>query len=179
MESKGKIVSILSDSLVITLEGANRQEIEALEKDTDYRIELVKWSDIRSLNANKYFHVLCDKLRQKNKVSMAYQKNDLITSYGQIDYIDGQEIIFKSNIPEDKLWEYEEPHLLRIRTKEENGQLVFFYRVYRGSHTYNSKEMALLIDGTVQECKDKGIETLPPVELKRMLERWGHGKHTN
>jgi hypothetical protein len=32
--------------------------------------------------------------------------------------------------------------------------------------------MSILIDGTVQEAKDIGIETIPPAELQRMMERW-------
>ena len=33
--------------------------------------------------------------------------------------------------------------------------------------------MSQLIDGVVQECKDGGIETLTPEELKSMLNEWG------
>ena len=36
----------------------------------------------------------------------------------------------------------------------------------RGSHTYDSKEMSRLIDGTVSEAKELGIETMPLDELK-------------
>ena len=40
----------------------------------------------------------------------------------------------------------------------------------RGSSTYNTEEMAHLIDGLVSECKEVGIETATPEELSRMLE---------
>ena len=45
--------------------------------------------------------------------------------------------------------------------------------VMRGSHTYNTKEMSRLIEGTVQEAKALGIETATPEEIRRMEERWG------
>lgn len=32
--------------------------------------------------------------------------------------------------------------------------------------------MSVLIDGTVADAKDLGIETLPPAELQAMKERW-------
>ena len=48
-----------------------------------------------------------------------------------------------------------------------------FYKIYRGSHTYDTKEMSVLIDGTVADAKELGIETLPPAELQAMKERWG------
>ena len=44
---------------------------------------------------------------------------------------------------------------------------------YYGSHTYDTEEMSRLIDGVVTECRELGIETLPPDELKRMKEQWG------
>jgi hypothetical protein len=40
----------------------------------------------------------------------------------------------------------------------------------RGTHTYNSKEMSLIIDSVVMEAKELGIETLPPEVLARMRE---------
>lgn len=49
------------------------------------------------------------------------------------------------------------------------------YRVYlllRGSHTYNTQEMSRLIDGTIQDAKEQGIETATPDELRRMKEQW-------
>ena len=49
------------------------------------------------------------------------------------------------------------------------------YRVYlllRGSHTYNTEEMSILIDGTVQDAKEQGIETATPDELERMKQQW-------
>jgi hypothetical protein len=33
--------------------------------------------------------------------------------------------------------------------------------------------MAHLIDGVVDECKEVGIETLPPDELARLKTEWG------
>ena len=47
-------------------------------------------------------------------------------------------------------------------------------RAYYGSSTYNTKQMSRLIDSIVQDCKDLGIETLPPEKLAAMKEEWGH-----
>lgn len=47
-----------------------------------------------------------------------------------------------------------------------------FYRLMRGSHTYDSREMSELIKGTIQEAEDLGIETLTPRELEQMLGKW-------
>jgi hypothetical protein len=46
-------------------------------------------------------------------------------------------------------------------------------QVYYGSSTYDTKEMARLIDGVVSECHEVGIETMTPGEIASMNEEWG------
>ena len=45
-------------------------------------------------------------------------------------------------------------------------------RVYYGSSSYDSKQMARLIENIVQEAKQLNIETLTPDELERMVSAW-------
>ena len=110
---------------------------------------------------------------------MARCKNQLIADYGQIEYIDEQPMIYKTNAPEEYMMELETIHTKCVKVTEENGKDVYFYRIYRGSHTYNSAEMAKLIEGTVQECKAQDIETATPDELAKMQALWSerYGKH--
>ena len=137
------------------------------------RIKITEYKEKRSLDANAYFHVLCDKLRHKLKMSMARCKNHLIADYGQIMYLeDSIPLIYKTNAPPEYIAELEEPHLLLVKTEVEKGKEVYFYRMYRGSHTYNTKEMSQLIDGTIEECKAQGIETMTPAQIERMLTAW-------
>ena len=146
---------------------------EELHKLKDVDIDIKKHSEKRSLDSNAYFHVLCDKLRRKMGISMARMKNELISSYGQIEYIDDEmPLIYKTNAPEEYMIEREEVHTKLIKVKKENGRPIYFYRIYRGSHTYTSAEMSSLIEGTVQEAKEQGIETLTPAEIAHMNELW-------
>lgn len=43
---------------------------------------------------------------------------------------------------------------------------------YYGSSSFNSKQMARLIDGVVQDCKAYGIETKSQKEIDSLLESW-------
>ena len=43
---------------------------------------------------------------------------------------------------------------------------------YYGSSSFNSKQMARLIDGVVQDCKPYGIETKPQAEIDSLLKEW-------
>ena len=130
----------------------------------DLKIKVVRaTTKPRSLDANAYFHVLCDKLRQKLGVSMAYMKNMLITSYGQIEYIsEGQALIYKTNAPVEYIQELEAAHMKFIKQGDDGA---YWYKVYRGSHTYDTQEMHKLLEGTISEAKEQGIETKTPDEI--------------
>ena len=127
----------------------------------------------RSLDSNAYFHVLCDKLRQKLNISMARCKNHLIADYGQFEYIGDEPMVYKTNAPDDYMMELETLHSKCIKVAKENGKDVYFYRIYRGSHTYNTEEMSKLIRGTAEECQLQGIEVATPDEIAKMQELWG------
>ena len=43
---------------------------------------------------------------------------------------------------------------------------------YYGSSSFNSKQMARLIDGVIQDCKTYGIETKPQAEINSLLKEW-------
>ena len=153
----------------------NLDGIESLD-GKDLKIKVTKVTNPRSLDANAYFHVLCDKLRQKLGLSMAHMKNVLITSYGQIEYIsEGQALIYKTNAPTEYIQELEEAHMKFMKVGEDGA---YWYKVYRGSHTYDSHEMHILLEGTIQEAKDQGIETKTPDEIRHMEELWqSHERH--
>lgn len=160
-----------ANTLVMYLMQADREKIWDLTEH--------KENKKRSLDSNAYFHVLCDKLRQKLNISMARCKNHLIADYGQIEYIDEEPMIYKTNAPEDYMMELETIHTKCVKVSEENGHPIFFYRIYRGTSTYNTEEMAKLIKGTVEECKAQDIETATPEEIAHMQALWEqkYGKH--
>jgi len=131
-------------------------------------IQIKRKNEKRSLNSNSYFHVLCDKLRKRLGISMACCKNMLITSYGEPQYVDGHPATIKTNIPPDWMEEQELMHCDPIPSEGDEWS----YLLYRGSHTYDSEEMNRLIEGTINECKEQGIETATPDELARMAALW-------
>lgn len=162
---QGRIDVVTGRKVTLTLDA----EITYKENDiVDVDIKLHK--DKRSLSANAYFHKLIDMYRQALKVGFSECKNDLITQYGQIAYMGGQQIVIKTNIPADKMRTSEVLHCLCVKADTEEGTDVYFYRVYRGTHTYNSQEMAQLIDGTIREIKANApeIQTMTPAELMRL-----------
>ena len=142
-------------------------------KGSDLSLNWTLFKERRSLNANAYFHVLVERLSDKIGISKIRAKNMMLERYGQKLYLqDGDIAVIKTNIPPEVAYEDPINHLSPIASKTENDKDVTFYTILRGSHTYNMSEMSYLINGVVSECKDQGIETLPPEELERMIEKW-------
>lgn len=179
MDFTGRICEVSRDYITKKpmLKFLVNEEPNGIEKlnDKDLKIKVVKCTNPRSLNANAYFHVLCDKLRIELGVSMAHMKNMLITSYGQIEYIEDQALIYKTNAPVEYIQELEEAHMKFLKQGEDGA---YWYRVYRGSHTYDTKEMSQLLEGTIQEAKAQGIETKTPDEIARLVSLWGQEGET-
>lgn len=180
MECKAKIQNIsrgLKGGYIVAFEVNARLDDIARYEDQDLTIGIKKYREKRSLNANAYFHVLVGKIAEVIGRSVSYVKNDLIASAGFIEMVGQEPAIIKTNIEPEQMMEQEILHTKVCKVDvSDNGELVFFYKVYRGSHTYNTKEMARLIDLTVQQAKDLDIETLPPYELERMKEEWNGQK---
>lgn len=143
------------------------------DKEALYDLSEHKEVKPRSLSANNYFHALITKIADSLRISKTEVHNLMIARYGQPDYIDDQIIYFilPDKIDANRL---EGVHLKATsKTKVlDNGDLNRVYIVMRGSHTYNSREMAILIDGVISEAEQLGIDTITTTEKDKMLERW-------
>lgn len=147
-----------------------KSEYDKLRSYDKLKIKAVRYTQRRSLDANAYFHVLVGKIADALTISKAKAKNVLICKYGQPQLLpDGSIMVYKTNAPEEFMWEQESIHAIPVKYEEK----ATFYKIYRGSHIYDTKEMSVLIDGTVADAKELGIETVTPTELAEMKERWG------
>lgn len=168
---KGRLLDISKD--ILTKKFTVRFAVDDIGnldelQDLDLDISAKKYSEKRSLSANSYFHVLVGKIAEKLTISKAKAKNILICKYGQPEMVDGSPMIYKTNAPVEYMEELESIHTIPVKF-EENAT---FYKVYRGSSTYNSVEMNRLIEGTVADAKELGIETLTPEEIAKMMAIW-------
>ena len=136
----------------------------------------------RSLSANNYFHALCSDIAEKLRISQNEVHNQMIARYGYPEFLDDKIVYFimPDTIDVNKL---EGVHLKATSNTQvlDNGDLNRVYIVMRGSHTYNSVEMARLIDGVISEAVDLGIPTITVTEKDKMLEQWGkaYEKHNS
>ncbi|MBR3280135.1 MAG: hypothetical protein IKG01_14720 [Lachnospiraceae bacterium] len=140
-------------------------------------ISFKRYRQKRSLDANSYFHVLVGKIAEAVGTSLTEVKNHLLAEYGQHEIISDQLVpmIVRDTVDWQKL---ETVHLKPTSATRvlDDGKLYRVYYLMRGSHTFDTAEMARLIDGTVEEAKALGIETATPEEIAHMKELW-HEKH--
>lgn len=95
----------------------------------------------------------------------------MIERYGQEEHFpDGGVFIFQSAIPEHIMLESVNPHVWLCPAPE--GETGTWYKLLRGVRTYNTKEMSILIDGTVQEAKEQGLRIKASREIEEMLKNW-------
>lgn len=155
--------------------GMNRKCRVTLELDADFRegyekfkateleISIKKYRKRRSLDANAYFHLLVNEIAMAQGLSDEEVKCQLVIDYGTIARDeDGNMVGFKlpAGVDVDEIY----PYTRLFKQVEENGRLFNCYLVYKRTHLMDTAEMAHLIDGTIYEAKNLGIDTDTPEE---------------
>lgn len=138
----------------------------------DVEWDIKKHRKKRSLDANGYYWKLVTEIAEATKVSKNEVHNVLLRRYGQAQGIDGR--LVTVYIPDTEkaakqALMAEDYHIkptsyVQVGSK---GQVFRQYIMLRGSRTYDSREMATLIDGAISEAEQLGIQTLTPAELER------------
>lgn len=146
--------------------------------DEDDRVfDIVIHREKRSLNSNGYYWSLLTQVANKQRISKTRLHNDMLRHYGQTMLIDERPVCVMlpdTDEAEETAWESDTVHLKPTSAVVvgKNNKTYRQYVMLRGSSSYDSAEMAVLISGIVQEAQQLGIQTLTPDELAemRMLE---------
>ena len=156
--------------------------VESLEKlmkliGSAIRLDIVKWREKRSSDANAYYWCLLSEFADVIRFSKPYAHNYMLRRYGQREIVDGRllYVILPDGDNGSRIADEAETYHIVPTSEVKFGTDGTAFRTYimlRGSHTYDTNEMSKLIDGLVSECKEQGIETLPPEELERMMQAY-------
>ena len=133
------------------------------DQDRDKVFEIKEHREKRSLNANAYAWSLIGKIADALRTNKDEVYLDMLKRYGQSELVS-----VLSSIDVQGYFKYFEP----IGTATLQGKEFTHYRIFKGSSEYDTREMAILIDGIVSEAKELDIETLPPAEVERLKEMW-------
>lgn len=126
-------------------------------------VKIDKYREKRSLNANAYAWKLLTEIGNVLRISKEDAYFKMLKEYGQSELIS-----VKANIPITEYVKYCE----EAGESTLNGTLFKHYRVYKGSSDFDKREMAVFIDGIVQEAKDLDIDTRTPEEIAKLKSLW-------
>lgn len=126
----------------------------------------------RSLEANAYLWVLVTEIAAKIRASKEEVYEQMIQRYAPPKWDDKNDRPITLTVKAEVDMGCIDGHYKLIRT---DGNWAA-YMALKGSSEMESREMSVLIDGVVSECKDLGIETMTPAELAGLVENWGQ-KH--
>lgn len=188
MEFTGKIKSLAKDlvtekwNLQVEL-NEDAYEASELIRCDKLDVRLKQHKDKRSLDANAYYWVLLTKLAKVHGWTNDEAHNRLLRRYGQIERVDGNLIaVYLPDTEEtekdvlNKVEYHLKPLPNTVVTRDREIKRV--YILLRGSSTYNTEEMARMISGLIQDCRESDIpdsEIMTPFEKQKLLEQYGIG----
>lgn len=142
------------------------KQIETIvgEFNPNNEYELKPYKQKRSLSANAYLWVLADKLADKLRTTKEEIYKIAVAQVGVFEEI-------KVTSPEagkrfKRIWQQ---NGLGWLTKTIDDTTIL---AYYGSSTYDSKQLARVIDYLQEECVQQNIEVRPQWEVDAMLKEW-------
>lgn len=154
---------LLHISIPMKYKNAVQTILDSFTAGNEYEIK--QYRQKRSLSANAYAWVLMDMLADKLHSTKEEVYRQAISHVGVFEEI-------KIENPEalkrfKRIWRANGEGWL-TKTLDEKTVLAYY-----GSSTYDTKQMARLIDYVQDECKEQGIEIRPQWEVDSMLKEWG------
>lgn len=164
-ETRKAKISLLLDTKELEI-------VEQLKNENKLNIELKKYRQKRSLDANNYFWKLLQEICELAEIDTIEEYKRRVKELG----IFRRFRIETDNVSTfEKMWTSQGiAWFCEIFDTEIIGNTEFkIINAYYGSSSFNTKQMSRLIDNLVQDCKDYGIETKSQAEIDSLIESWG------
>ena len=185
IELTGKInalnLEFLTGKTLLTLEINEKQAAmnlyDELHEADKLAIEIDKYREKRSLEANRYMWALCGKLAERlsDTTKVRHTKED----------------VYRNAIREMGIWYDDEVEPQKVKWRCTAWQKIGtgwltervdftadgereIIRFYYGSSQYNKSQMSRLINSIIEDCQAVGgIETRTPEQIARLISLWG------
>jgi len=145
-----------------------------VKKGVTYTISVKQKRGKRSLNANGYAWVLMQKIAEELSKNGLYTSRNEVYKKAIVDCQAFQYVAVQNEHTDDFLrkWQAKGIGWIAIDCGECKNFAGHTIQVFHGSSSYNTKEMARLIDCLVDECQQLGIDTKPKAEIDSLLAEW-------
>lgn len=127
-------------------------------QDKEKIYEIKEHKEKRNKDQNRKYWKLVGQLSLKMKIGIEEIHFEMLKSFSP-----RYEILVPADTPIRGIEYYEKKSKIIKNGKEYN-----VYHVYTPSHELNTSEFAILLKGLCEECRQQGIETLSPDELKEL-----------
>ena len=172
-EIKDISIDYLTNKPQIILTLNERESLLSLEKlkGDKLSVEIKKWRKKRSLDANSYCWVLCDRIaKELSKESIVTKEQIYKDAISQVGTFEPMIVEEKAYDNFKRIWEKQGlGFIVQEVTRKDKCVKV---HCYYGSSTYDTKEMSLLIEIIVDLAKSLDIETKPKEEIESLLRSW-------
>ena len=131
--------------------------------------EIKPYRKKRSLDANAYCWVLCDKIAEVIRSTKEEVYQEVIRRVGVFT-----DVAVKHEAVESYVSHFSKQGIGNSAEVRERGESYTAVRSYFGSSTYDTKQMARLIDEIVHTAQELDIETRPEAEINSLLKEWNN-----
>lgn len=144
------------------------QKFLSVAKPAKYIAELKQKRNRRSLDANAYCWIMCQKIAEAIGSSKEGVYKDAVRSVGQFDIL-----LIKNETVNDFAKHWSARGLGWFCGKLDERGKYTQVAAYYGSSTYDTAQMSALIDYLVRDAEELGIPTATSQEIALLKERWG------
>jgi hypothetical protein len=142
------------------------------------KLKVTEYKAKRSLDANAYYWLLIGKLSKALNISTSYCHNVMLRRYGVLEMFDDKPVYLMIQDTDEASRKADEAETYHIKptsnVREGNdGKMYRTYMMLKGSHEYDTAEMATLIAGIRSECINVGIPVETPNEIASLLSLMG------
>lgn len=142
---------------------------EIIENGKELSVDIKQHRKKRSLDANAYCFVLCQKIAEVIGNTKEYVYKKAIKQVGQFEIVPIKDEAVERWI---EAWESKglgwQSEIMRDSKLEGYTNTINYF----GSSVYSTKEMSLLLEEIVTQAKELGIDTMTENEKKALLESW-------
>lgn len=143
--------------------------LEIIDKGKMMNVEIKKHTKKRSLDANAYCFIICQKIAEVIKNTKEYVYRQAIKQVGDFEIVP-----IKDEVVDKWIRNWESKGLGWQSEVLEKSKLEGYTNTinYFGSSTYDTKQMSILLEEIVFQAKELGIETITPKEKEELLRKW-------
>lgn len=148
--------------------------LQAIKDGKEVTVEVKVKKQHRSLTANGLMWVLCQKIAEELSKNSITTKEDVYREAIRKASIRPFVVPVKNEAVEhwQDIWSDKGVGWVTENWGAAKTPGYTLIASYPGSSTFDTAEMARLIDYIVSECKDYGIETRPQAEIDSLLKEW-------